>query len=312
MVRRIALALVLAALPHAGALAQRAPVDGTYVLEGGSYSITVRQVGETLEVVEPNRTSIYRPQPDGSYHTFSEKLQQTYALRIIDDTTLEASKPGVGSPPTRLRRLGPVPTIRRVPVSPSQVAQDAPPAAGPTGGNAAGAIADRYLALAQSDRKNAQAWTFCSAAALKRSLATAEEADRYGREAAAALQSIATDAAASPCPDAIPPELWGTPDDTVDKDEAAVPPERPLSAEEEERLRRLNAQADARAREAALARDAALKQAAERDAAYRAGQAQYARDRAAYEAAAEAARAADADYRRRMEEYERTGGRPPR
>jgi hypothetical protein len=321
MSRYLNLAIALAISAPIAAQAQSAPVDGTYVMEGGSYTIQVRQVGDTLEVEEPNRTSIYTRQPDGSYHTWSEKLQQTYAMRIVDDRTLEAFRPNAGTgKSTRLIRSGPVP-VRTVPVPPSAVADGAREGGwapdGPTAGNADSAIADKYLALARSDPKETQAWAFCSAAALKRSTATGAEADAYGRTIATALKSIAVDPATSPCPDAIPQALWDGAETPAPGETAPAPatpapaPEPDISAEEEATLKRLNEEANIREQQAAAARDAALRQQAERDAAYRASQDQYDRDRAAYEASVAAANAADAEYRRKMEEYERVNGTAP-
>ena len=303
--RRAALLLALAlpgvtVIAPAPAAAQGAPVDGTYILDGGGYRIEVKQVGDTLEVKEPNRDSVYVRQPDGSYLADSETLGQRYGLRIVDDTTIEAFKPVPGNVPTRLRRLGPVPTIRTVDIPPSvsEPATTARATATATAGNADGAIADRYLALTRSDPKNVQTWAFCSAAALKRATATAAEADAYGREAAAALRGIAIDPARSPCEDAIPAALWSGAAAV-----AAPAVVRDISTDEEERLRQLNLAADARARAELDRRNADLALQAERDAAYQEGQAQYMRERAEYEAAMAAAKAADDDYRRQMEAH---------
>ena len=68
--------------------------SGTYVMQGGSYSIGVAEQDGTLVVTEPNKTSVYTPAADGSYHFTNPNNGITYGLRIVDDRTIEAFKPG--------------------------------------------------------------------------------------------------------------------------------------------------------------------------------------------------------------------------
>ncbi len=163
-------------------------------------------------------------------------------------------------------------------------------------------IGDLYLKRAQTDRANAELWVFCAAAALKRSIATDDEADAYGRDIAATLKAIVGDSARSPCEDAIPAAVWGErqalsvdsfgTDDIVTSDPAALTPA------EEERQRRINAEADAQERARAEAQAAALQRRQET-------QARYDRERAQYETDVAASKAADANYQRRLEERRR-------
>lgn len=205
----------------------------------------------------------------------------------------------------------------------------------PAGSDDARDVANRYLDRARAEPDQAQAWTFCSAVALKRSAATPEESDAYARDAATRLQANAADPATSPCPDAISQGEWDAARATVQAGEGAPPPApRPtrtavaaepftdtaapapepdpnaLSIIEAERLRALNAAADARAREQAARYTEEARAREERVAAQNA---QYDRDRATYEAAADRAAAERAAYEASMEAYRRAvDGRSPR
>src|SRR5690606_3776277 len=104
----------------------------------------------------------------------------------------------------------------------------------------------KYQALSTSDPDNAQSWTACSAAALKRSLATGAEADAYGMQVAQMLRLIAVNGEVTPCPDAIPQVLWDKAKgiDDLGKGSAATatdatptPPPPALDADRDERLR---------------------------------------------------------------------------
>lgn len=166
----------------AGTLAEP---GGTYVIDGGGYSIDMKMDGDTLVVVEPNKTSPYGRQADGSYQFTNPNNGITYGIRIIDDATIEAFKPGSDNSPTRLTRLG------------------------GGGGEATtadvadaekySAIAERYNELAQSDPANIQVHVACAAVALKRSVSSREEADAYAAQMAGMLRQL--DASANPCPD---------------------------------------------------------------------------------------------------------------
>src|SRR5690606_41523740 len=70
-----------------------------------------------------------------------------------------------------------------------------------------GDIAERYAELAQSAPDNAQAWSFCAAAAFKRAMSTEAEFGAYASQAAQVLQQILV-GTANPCPDAIPAQYW--------------------------------------------------------------------------------------------------------
>jgi hypothetical protein len=174
-----------------GALAQQAgSASGTYMVEGGSYTIELRQDGDTLVVVESNKESPYARQADGSYTFYNENTDTTYGIRVLDANTIEAFKPDYpDNPGTRLVRMG-------------GAAAGAGGDAAPADADRYGALAEHYAGLIQSDPDNVQSWTACAAVAMKRSTSNPSESDAYAAQMAGMLQQM--DAAASPCPDVIP------------------------------------------------------------------------------------------------------------
>ena len=281
--------------------------NGTYVLEGGSYSIEVVQDGDNLVVVEPNKRSPYIRQPDGNFHFYNPNTDTVYGIRVIDDRTIEAFKPFQnGNVPTRLVRVGGAP-------------QQEAPSEAVSAGNDHGAIADRYQQLAQSDPDNVQAWTACAAAAKKRELATSAEADAYAAQMADVLKLILVDPSRSPCEDAIPASAWSARSaPTAAKspiDEAAAAVAEAARAEEEERNRR---QQEAEARWQRLQTETQQRIAEQRAAQeeYETGvreaaeaKQRYEQEMTRHQEEVARAEAAKAEYQRQLDEYRRqTGG----
>jgi hypothetical protein len=198
-----ALALALAA-PGLG------QSSGIYVIDGGGYSIDVTMNGDTLTVIEPNKTSTYRKQADGSYHFTNPNNGILYGIRIIDDRTIEAFKPGSGNPGTRLSLMG-QPRGKKAPDPgpdmPGKAAENdsrpEPSAADVASSKAMHREAERYAALARSDPLNVQSHTACAAVAWKRYTSSASEADAYAEEIKGMLKQLLVDPNDNPCPDVI-------------------------------------------------------------------------------------------------------------
>lgn len=213
---RVAAALSCMAFGSA-AVAQSIPA-GTYSMPDTGYSIIVQPKGEDLLVKEAGKERTYVKVGPGTYEYKSEITDSTYQLLYRDRASVAAMKKGSGSAPTLLvRNGGPAPEPAAAPAAKPMRTIDptfTPPASAPASPSATPPasphlkIAEHYQALTLTDKKDVQTWAFCSAAALKRSMATADEADAYGREAAERLSSISVDPARNPCPDAIPDRLW--------------------------------------------------------------------------------------------------------
>ena len=163
---------------------------GTYAMQDGSYSIDLQQDGNNLVVVEPNKRSVYEKQNDGSYQFYNSNTGSTFGLRLIDARTVEVYRIPLSGSPARL------------------VLVSAPAAAKLSDENDGyTAIAEHYRARAQSDSANAQAWTMCSAVALKRSMSDGQDFARYASQMAQVLKQTLVDTT-NPCSDAIPSQYW--------------------------------------------------------------------------------------------------------
>ena len=173
-----------------GCAGQAWAVDGTFVLEDGSYSITVEEADGNLVVVEPNKRSVYAPDGSGLYTFHNDNTGSDFYLRVLDDNTLEAGR----LPPTGTPSI-----LKKVDVAGAMAALES--------NDEHSAIAERYTALAESDPDNAQAWSMCAAAAFQRAMSDEATFGAYATQAAAVLQQILV-GSANPCPDAIPAQYW--------------------------------------------------------------------------------------------------------
>lgn len=170
----------------------RAQVAGTYQMDGASYTITV-EVGENeLIVVEPNKRSVYRRVgTTQEYRFFNANTGSTFAMTVVDDRTLRASRVPQTVAPNILRLVS------------------ASAAAAATSQNDRfKAIADRYRLLAEGDTDNTQMWTFCAAAALGWAMKPEAEAATYAWRVVQQVKPIAVNTAVSPCPDVLSSDLW--------------------------------------------------------------------------------------------------------
>ena len=164
--------------------------EGTYGVIGGSYRIQLKKGADGLLLVEPNKTSSYARQADGSYHFHNPNNNTTYGLRVVNADTIEAFKPFVDGGVTQLKLI-------------------APAAAPPTlDDDAIAVIARKYEGLAKTDPGNAHVWSSCAAAAQSRSVSNDGEFDEYVSLVVQMLKPIMVDGAVTPCPDAIPASAW--------------------------------------------------------------------------------------------------------
>jgi hypothetical protein len=280
------------------ALAQTIP-SGIYSMPDSGYSISIEPRGDDLSVIEAGKQRTYRKAGPGAYQYYSEIMGATYELRYRDRGSVSALKLGSGGGATLLfRQGGPAPEEPKPALGAAVAEKPAPPP--PPGAPPASpylAVAEKYQVLALTDKKDVQSWAFCSAAALKRSMATKAEADAYGREAAERLASISVDPDKNPCPDAIPVELWPA-SKSADAEalKAANGDALALAAKQREAIAAMKAKeaADRAAFERAQAEhQAALARA-------KAAQEAYEREQAAYKAAA-------AEYQRQLEATKRGG-----
>jgi len=193
ILRRTAACLLVACAfiaPSAFAQDGRA-TNGTYMLDDGSYTITVAMDGANLVVDEPGgKQSVYTPTGGGVYAYHNDNTGSDFTLTVVDARTLDAARVG-NAAPSRLTLVG----------GGNPVASEAPADASKWE-----ELANKYSELSQSDPANTQSWVACAAVAMKRSVSTQSEADAYASQMAGMLKQM--DAASTPCEDVIPSSLW--------------------------------------------------------------------------------------------------------
>lgn len=163
-----------------------AGTNGIYVLQGGNYSLKVEFGESTLTTIEPNRTSVYKQVRPGTYEFINQNNRNIrYWMTVIDDRTLEASKPDTDAAPTRL--------ILQQGAAARQVVE--------TNRNWA-ALADKYMHLSERDPDNIQSWTMCATTAYSRSTMSQADGDAYAAKTAALLKQMGA-SNQSPCPEVI-------------------------------------------------------------------------------------------------------------
>lgn len=166
---------------------------GIYMLEGGSYTVEIRQDGDGLIVVEPNKPSPYTRVDDDEFHFYNPNTETNYGIRYLDPRTIEAFKPDVpGNVGSRLVLMG--------------GAADAVVESDDSGRYEE--LAQQYSARIESDPANVQAWAACAGVAMQRSISTVEDADAYARQMAQMLQQMMPPGSPSPCSDVIPEGVW--------------------------------------------------------------------------------------------------------
>ncbi len=186
---RTALAAALFALAASASAFAADITPGTYVLDGGSYTITIDKDGDNLLVREPNKDSPYTRFDDDEYHFWNDNTQTRYGLRYVDARTIEAFKPDVsGNVASRLVLMGG--GADAVVESPDSERWEQ--------------LAEQYGARIESDPANAQSWAACAGVAMKRSISTVADADAYAAQMKQMLQLMMEEGSPSPCPEVIP------------------------------------------------------------------------------------------------------------
>ena len=170
----------------------QAGADGTYVMDGGAYSINVEFTADGIQIVEPNKTSLYKATGGNEYQFTNPTNGITYGLRVVNDETIEAFKPGSAQPSTTLKRRAEF----------SVNTEENPDSAKYE------ALAEKFMGLSQSDADNVHVWAACGAAALGWATLSADQARSMASQSAAMLKPIMTSAGGSPCPEVIPNDVW--------------------------------------------------------------------------------------------------------
>jgi hypothetical protein len=172
-----------------------AATNGTYSIQNGYYSIDARFEENKLVIVEPNKTSTYLKNSSGDYIFTNPTNNITYGMRVLDDKTLEAFKPGVPNSSTILTLESSAPKVQS--------------ASNDGKSNQMKALADKYFKLAESDSNNVHTWANCASVALAYSSLSMDKAKEMELQAATLIKlSQSPVASTSPCSEVISNKTW--------------------------------------------------------------------------------------------------------
>ncbi|WPC30965.1 hypothetical protein [Acinetobacter towneri] len=172
-----------------------AATNGTYSIQNGYYSIDARFEENKLVIVEPNKTSTYLKNSSGDYIFTNPTNNITYGMRVLDDKTLEAFKPGVPNSSTILTLKSSAPKVQS--------------ASNDGKSNQMKALADKYFKLAETDSDNVHTWANCASVALAYSSLSMDKAKEMELQAATLIKlSQSPVASTSPCSEVISNKTW--------------------------------------------------------------------------------------------------------
>lgn len=169
--------------------------DGEYATQDGYYSINVRLEGDSLTIEEPNKVSVYTRQKNSEYLYTNPKNDITYGMRVVNESTLEAFKPGIENSTTTLK-------LRSKPSQNSSKHSNQ---------DKMQALAEKYTTLSQTDTLNTQTWVQCAAVAFGYAGLSDQEAKKMEFQVATLLQLIqSSPTKSSPCDDVISNSTWNS------------------------------------------------------------------------------------------------------
>ncbi len=162
-------------------------VTGNYTSSDGYYTVSVSQEGDEVTLTEPNKVNVYKNSGGNKYY-HTEAKYAAYYIRVTGDKEYYTGKDG-GQEYLFNYSGG---------ISVDDLASGADNCP----------LYQKYLNLADEDEVNAQAWTFCGAAALVKCTYTEEGAEQYVSGVILTLKSMMDDTSTCPCTDVIPESVW--------------------------------------------------------------------------------------------------------
>lgn len=145
-------ALAGLALGMSVAATAQMPVSGPYADASGQAAVELQPAGDALYLIIGDRITGYHRQGEGLYHYYDAEADVTYALRVLDEETVEWFKPYAEPEDSRVLRrvhpqLAPPPAPAESPMTDAAGAADAalssvPPAAADAPPPSAGETAD--------------------------------------------------------------------------------------------------------------------------------------------------------------------------
>jgi len=164
--------------------------SGQYTTEDGYYTVTINFSGDKLTLIEPNTTSVYEKVEPNIFRFIHPRSKTDYRIEIIDPNTIQTFKPNVNNSRFTIKRSSSDATANN-----DQFKRYF-------------ALAEHYKAKMISDKKDAQLWSFCAAAAMARSSMNEEGFADYAGKVASSVKLIIVNKAKCPCEDAIPIAIW--------------------------------------------------------------------------------------------------------
>lgn len=182
--------IILLICVSAFAKAQIGLTSGQYITDDGYYTVTINFNKDHLILIEPNLTSLYKKVDGNIYSYVHARNNVDYRIEVIDAATIQTFKPSVNNSRYTLKL-----TKTSEVASTAQFKQYY-------------ALAEQYKAKMQTDKKDAQLWSFCSAAAMARSTMNDEGFADYATKVASSIKQIIINKTKCPCEDAIPLAIW--------------------------------------------------------------------------------------------------------
>jgi len=184
------LTIVLFYLIGSNANAQIKLTSGQYTTQDGYYTVTINFTDKELTLIEPNRTSVYHKLEGNVFQFIHPTSKIDYRIEVTSPTTIQTFKPTANSTRYTLTLSSKDATATNEQF------------------NTYFALAEKYKAKMSSDKKDAQLWSFCAAAAMARSSMNEEGFKEYATKVASSIKLIIINKAKCPCEDAIPVDIW--------------------------------------------------------------------------------------------------------
>ncbi|MEE1943730.1 hypothetical protein VRU48_01335 [Pedobacter sp. KR3-3] len=172
------------------AKAQIKPTSGQYTTADGYYTVTINFENSSLTLIEPNRTSVYTKVADNIFSFIHPASKIDYRIEVMDPQTIQTFKANVSS--SRY-------TLKLSSTSTNTNSEQY---------KTYSAMAERYKAKMLTDKKDAQLWSFCAAAAYARSTMNDEGFKEYATQVSSSIKLIIVNKTKCPCEDAIPATIW--------------------------------------------------------------------------------------------------------
>lgn len=183
MLRKIYLLLLTCCCLFASAQTLK---KGNYTSSDGRYTVSVEQDGALISLIEPNKKNVYK-KTNANYYRHADPQYGAFYLRVVSEHKFYSGKTNSNEILFTADN-----TDSEEPIT---SADNCP-------------LYDKYLKLSKTDTEEAQAWSFCAAAALAKCTYNAAASLAYVKTIIESLKSILVDQNKCPCEDVITKAEW--------------------------------------------------------------------------------------------------------